>query len=54
MKRKITYNAGMYRTSLPKKIVEMLGLKDGDYIQYLIHDDGTITIKKAEKENGNE
>lgn len=49
MKRKVNYNAGMYRTSLPKKIVEMLDLKDGDHIRYSVNDDGTITIKKAEK-----
>ena len=51
MKRKITYNAGMYRTSLPKKVVELLNIKDGDYIQYSINEDGTVTVTKVEKED---
>lgn len=49
MKRKVNYNARMYKTSVPKEIIEILNIKDGDFLEYTVNKDGTVTITKAEK-----
>lgn len=47
MKRKVRYAADIYNTSIPVKIARLLKLKKKDEIEYIINDDGSITIRKA-------
>lgn len=52
--RKVNLNNGMYKTSIPKKIVDKLGIQASDEIIFKICGNGKILISKVKEENKNE
>lgn len=44
----VTIRGSRRRITLPKYIVDKLGIKDGDKIRWLLFKDGTIYIMKVE------
>jgi len=48
VKRKITYNAGTYKITIPKLFIENLGLKEGDEVTLIYKDSNTLIISKNE------
>ena len=45
----ITIRESRRRTTVPKEIVESLGLKNGDKIRWLLFDDGKVMITRVKK-----
>ena len=45
----LTIRGSRRRTTVPKTIVDKLGLKDGSKIRWLLFKDGSITITVLEK-----
>lgn len=44
VKKRITYNGGVYRLSIPKLIIDNLGLKKGDEVTIIYKDSKTLII----------
>ncbi|MEM2934837.1 MAG: AbrB/MazE/SpoVT family DNA-binding domain-containing protein [Candidatus Thermoplasmatota archaeon] len=44
----VTIRGSRRRTTLPKHIVEKIGIKDGDKIRWILFKDGTIYVMKVE------
>jgi AbrB family looped-hinge helix DNA binding protein len=44
VKKKITYNSGTYRITIPKMFIENLGLKEGDEVTLIYKDSNTLII----------
>ena len=42
------------KTSVPKPVREALGLRNGDYLAWVISDDGTVVVKKMEPREAEE
>ena len=45
--RKVNYNSGKFITSIPLEVAKMFDLKKGEYIKYIICDDGKVIIEKV-------
>ena len=48
VKKKITYNSGTFRVTIPKAFIENLGLKDGDEVTLIYKDSKTLIITTEE------
>jgi len=48
VKKKITYNGGVYRVSIPKLIIESMGLEKGDEVTIIYRDSKTLLITLEE------
>ncbi|MFX0093792.1 MAG: AbrB/MazE/SpoVT family DNA-binding domain-containing protein [Candidatus Hodarchaeota archaeon] len=46
----ITIRGSRRRTTVPKVVVEALGLKDGDKIRWILFKDNNITIMKIKRD----
>ena len=45
----LTIRESRRRTTVPKEIVEELGLKNGDKLRWLLFEDGRILLSKVKK-----
>lgn len=45
----VTIRGSRRRTTVPKTIVEELGIEDGDKIRWILFDDNTVLITKVKK-----
>ena len=48
VKKKISYNSGTYRITIPKSFIENLGLKEGDEVTLIYKDNKTLIISTEE------
>jgi len=48
VKKKISYNSGTYRITIPKSFIENLGLKEGDEVTLIYKDNKTLIISAEE------
>ena len=48
VKKKVTYNSGTYRITIPKSFIENLGLKEGDEVTLIYKDSKTLVITTEE------
>ena len=48
-KRKITYNSGIYKLSIPKMYIENMGLEAGSEVYLVYVDEDTLMIKRIKK-----
>ena len=47
----LTIRESRRRTTVPKEIVDILGLKNGDKIRWILFSDGKILIRKVKRKN---
>jgi AbrB family looped-hinge helix DNA binding protein len=45
----ITIRGSRRRMTIPSEVVELLKLKDGDKLRWIVFNDGTVHINKVEK-----
>ncbi|MHA1124883.1 MAG: AbrB/MazE/SpoVT family DNA-binding domain-containing protein [Candidatus Heimdallarchaeota archaeon] len=48
VKKKISYNSGTFRVTIPKAFIENLGLQDGDEVTLVYKDSKTLIITTEE------
>lgn len=48
VQKKITYNSGTFRITIPKMFIENLGLKEGDDVTLIYKDNKTLIITTEE------
>ena len=46
--RKVNYTCGKFVTSIPLEIAKMFDLKKGEYLKYIVGNDGKVSIEKVE------
>jgi bifunctional DNA-binding transcriptional regulator/antitoxin component of YhaV-PrlF toxin-antitoxin module len=49
----LTIRESRRRTTVPKEIVDILNLKNGDKLRWILFEDGKILITKVKKRKGN-
>ncbi|NPD90603.1 MAG: AbrB/MazE/SpoVT family DNA-binding domain-containing protein [Asgard group archaeon] len=48
VKKRITYNGGVYRISIPKLIIDNMGLQKGEEVTIIYKDSKTLIITTEE------
>lgn len=48
----VTIRSSRRRITIPKEIVEKLGIKDGDRIRWVLFNDGRLSISRVRSDDG--
>lgn len=49
VKKKLSYNSGVYRVPVPKIFIDNMGLKKGDEVIVIYKDENTLLITKVKE-----